>query len=381
MKKIETRYLWLRPLCWCAVFFTLNACIEHINFDSPPPEQLIIVDGYISDEEGPYVVRITRGLSLNADSSLVDPVAGAKVALYSDANESENMVEERDGKYVSTGTIRGVVGRTYHITIEMPDGSTFESLPETIKPTGEVTNITFQYEKRVQHRGTEDVAADVFNIFIDADASVNSDDKTAFVRWRFTGIYKVLTNPQNHVNREEGPPYMTPYACSGYEVLPGLGGGILAQFRPCTCCECYAHQYDIEPVLSDLGLVENGQFRNVKVAEIPITGNTFYEKVMLQIEQMSISRNAFDFYKLIRNQKENASNLFQPPAGEVRGNIVAVKANYNVIGLFAASSIHKATSFIHRDDVPYTPPPVSFVTQPCTVYPHSVTTKPANWDE
>jgi hypothetical protein len=324
---------------------------------------------------------MSRGVKLSSDSSAVQPVTGVKIKLHSDQGEEEDFTEEREGTYTTAGAIRGVIGGTYHITMEMPDGSTFESEPETIKPVGEVTNMTFQFEHRTIKKLNNEVNADVFSVYIDADAGPMADDRTLFVRWRFTGTYKVVTSPKDHMTYGYGPPYMTPLPCSGYEVAPALGGGYLNQIGECTCCTCYAHQYENKPVLSDVGLVEGGQFRNIKVTEIPVTGNTFYEKVMVEVEQMSLSRSAYNFYKTIRDQKDGASNIFQPPPGKVRGNINAVNANYNIVGLFSASSIRKKTGFIHREDVPYTPPPVTFITLSCKVYPHAVTDKPENWDE
>lgn len=133
------------------------------------------------------------------------------------------------------------------------------------------------------------------------------------------------------------------------------------------------------PRLSDTDLVVNGQFRNVKVAEVPITRATFFEKYRVEIEQMTISKNAFDFFKIIRAQKEGASNLFQPPPGKLTGNIRPVNADYEIVGLFWAASINRKDIYIHEADLPH-PMAVDIITFPCTdVFRHSTTIKPDFW--
>jgi hypothetical protein len=126
-------------------------------------------------------------------------------------------------------------------------------------------------------------------------------------------------------------------------------------------------------------LISGTQFNNIKVGEVPINEVLFYDKYMVDVEQMSLTKQAYNFFKLIRTQKEGASSLFQPPSGEIRGNINAVNNNESIIGIFWATSINKKTIFILPGDVPYKlvePVPILY---PCTNYPNSTTVKPAGW--
>jgi hypothetical protein len=126
--------------------------------------------------------------------------------------------------------------------------------------------------------------------------------------------------------------------------------------------------------------VSEGQFRNVKVAEVPITRATFIEKYHVGLEQMAISKNAFEFFKITRTQKENATNLFQPPPGRHVGNIKALNNGQQVVGLFWAASVTHGSIFITKEDLPYTLAK-DVIPFPCTSYPNSSATKPDFWDE
>jgi hypothetical protein len=359
----------------------MTACIDPISFDSPPPADLIIVDGSITDQPGPYKVKVTRGIGLDADSVKILGVHGVKIQLISDEGEVEDLTEDSLGIYSTKGLIRGKIGHRYHITLEMPDGATFKSEPEVIRPSGEIADIRVEYEYRTVTKPFGVFPADVFNIFVDGN-TVTSEDDPSFIRWRYTGTYKVETNPEFHVTFLQVSSYMTPLPCSGYIVVPALGGGKLEKVGECTCCVCWCQLYETEPQLSDTQAVTAGQFRNVKVGEVPVNNSTFHDKYMVEVEQMAISKEAFDFFKLIRNQKLGASNLFQPPPGVLRGNVRVVNSSYEVVGLFWAASVYKKEVFVHKTDLPYPQPPIDQKTTSCfTAFRNASVIKPENWDE
>lgn len=357
------------------------ACVDPIYFDAQPPGDIIILEGTITTDPGPYVIKLSKGLRLDSDSTINAPVTDVDIVLHGSNDETEAFTESSPGKYVTAGVIRGVIGGTYYITITMPDGSTFQSEPETILPTGDVEDIYFKYEARTVHKIYGDEAADVFNIYLDA-ASPPIEDQTSFVRWRFTGTYVFETNPEQHTTWLQGEAnlrFKTPWPCSGWVVDPAVGGGVLRQDSECTCCRCWRKQFETIPRLSDTDLVEGGEFRNIKVGEVPITRATFYERYQVSVDQMTISKNAFDFFKIIRTQKEGASNLFQPPPGKVTGNIKPVNSDYQIIGLFWAASVKSKAIYITEDDVPYKLP-TDVIPLPCNeAYSNSSNVKPADW--
>ena len=95
---------------------------------------------------------------------------------------------------------------------------------------------------------------------------------------------------------------------------------------------------------------------------------------------MSLSQDAFDFYKLIRSQKENASSIFQPPSGELRGNIYAINNSEPVVGLFGASAIDEKIMFLDSTHVPYPVVKLREIREACyTDFDNATTQKPANW--
>ncbi|CAN5382059.1 hypothetical protein BH09BAC3_BH09BAC3_13870 [soil metagenome] len=344
------------------IFILVDGCVEKIQFDIPTPESQMFLEGMISDAPGPYIVKVSLGLDLNKDSVVRMPVQKLKLKLYDDHGNTESLIETAPGDYYTGGVIRGQVGYSYHITIETPDGKIFESEPDLMKPTGEIEMIRYEFDARQKVESFGQVKNDVYNVLIDAEA-VPGDNN--YVRWRFRGTYKVVTSPQFYWRYALGFPRWEPWICSGVVVVPNniietnpppaytgppLPGGLqgkLSTVFDCTCCTCYVTQFESIPQLSDGQLILGNQFRNVTVGQIPINTETFFDRYLVEVDQMSLTKSAFDFFKLIRAQKEGTSSLFQPPSGEIRGNIKPVNNNSMIVGLFWATSITTKSLFIY----------------------------------
>jgi hypothetical protein len=362
---------------WMFLFIGLSACVDQIDFRVPAANSLLVVEGMISDLPGHYEVKLSRAFSLN-DSAVQQPVEGANITLFDDQGNQENFTEIQSGVYNSSGIIRGEVGHRYFIRIQTINGNIFESEPDELKPVGEIQNFRYEYEARTKTEAFGEVKADVFNIYLDAHAG-NSEEN--YVRWKYKGTYKVLTNPELRLKQIMEFTIKDPVPCSGYIVVPALYGGRLEQVSECTCCTCWASQYETAPLLSDGLFISNNEYKNLKIAEVPINAATFYDKFLVEVDQMSMSRKSFEFFRLVRAQKEGASSLFQPPSASITGNIKAINSSAPVVGIFWASSVKKKSMYIDRTAVPYPLPPIFYVTEACTdYYPNSTTTKPANWE-
>ncbi len=361
------------------VLVIIGSCVEPIEFDIPPAELQTVVEGFISDDPGPYTIRVSEGFSLDDISSARRPISDLVITLIDDLGLTEQYTEVSPGVYQTSGAIEGEIGRSYYIRIEAPGGDIFESVPDMIRSTGVIEDIRFEYEARIVETNVTTLAADVFNILIDGNAGTEEE---SFTRWRFKGTYEVLTYPELHLLRPPTyTPYPDPFPCSGYVVVGCIGATKIKQISPCECCSCWVSQYEDKPQLSDNLLVKNNEFRNIKIAEVPISAATFHNKYKIEVDQMSMTRQAFEFFRLVRSQKEDASNFFQPTFGEIIGNIKAINNEKSIIGYFWGTSIDRSSTFIKRDDIPYPIVPIEVSTNKCDLsYPFSSTVKPDGWD-
>lgn len=382
----ERRHIRISHWLALAVVAFLGGCVEKINFDVPLASNQTVIEGMITADPGPYTVKISRGLELDSDTSMVVGIEGAVVRLFDDSGNVEDLVESSPGIYQTGGAIQGQFGHAYHIEVQTAEGKFFRSVPDTLTPIGEIEEIRHVYEARtiVEDPLLGEVAADVFNIFMDATAG---GENSNYVRWKYTGTYEVLTNPELRIEWVQGSgpnkiPWADPLPCSGYVRVWQNARFEISKRTESECSTCWVKDFEPAPQLADDQFVRDGQFQNVKITEIPINAATFHEKYRIQIELMSLSRTAFNFFNLVREQKVNATSLFQPPSSEIRGNIEAENPDDIVLGLFWATAIDRRTLFISRDEVPYPLLPIETVVQACyDFYPNASTVKPEGWED
>jgi hypothetical protein len=168
-----------------------------------------------------------------------------------------------------------------------------------------------------------------------------------------------------------------PPTCSGYSKS-------LEQVGSCLCCTCWVDFFENAPVVSSNSVIIEGNYKNIEVGIVPVDYWTFFEKVQVEVRQMSLSRAAFNFWKTVGEQKNGSTSLFQPAIGKSTSNISHKNGSDEVQGLFYATSSTKRIIFISPSDIPLgrgiiplPPPPIP---ESClAAFQFSTTEKPITW--
>lgn len=150
----------------------LSSCQEVINLkheDNPP---VLIVDGLITDQPGPYFVNLSTTISFNSsEKSLL--VEDARVTLSSDQSEEEQLLHVGAGRY-QVSTIQGAVGRTYTLTI-VYDGQTYNSVA-TMLPISTIDGLQSNFRQATTFSDA--------GYYVAMAAQVSDPDKTNYYRWK-----------------------------------------------------------------------------------------------------------------------------------------------------------------------------------------------------
>lgn len=353
-----------RLLFFVLVFLLVEGCVDPLDVPIPAIDYQLVVDGFITNEAGPYQVRLYRTRPLERDLDQLVPERSAKVKLLDDAGNSELLTEISDGVFqTSVSGIRGQVGRKYHLEIGTLGGKQLYTDPELLSAPGEIEDVSFQFEQRT--------SGDGFKIVADGIGVEGRDD---FLRFRFVGTYEVETFPHLRTKNVEGLIVPNPYPCSGY-----VDQGGLKKVGECTCCICWVNQYDVVPVLRNEQFGAEDRYAGVEVAFVPINGSTFYDKYHAEVQQLSLTEFAYDFWNLVRAQKLGASDIFQPPVSSIRGNFHSLDPEDKPLGIFWAAGISKKSVFIEKSDVPYLIQPADTVAAPCQYLNYSSNQRPEFW--
>jgi hypothetical protein len=357
------------------IFFFNDACVDPLDVPvlSAPP--VLVVDGMITDEQGPYTVRLSLNSPLDQDLDRRIPVTNAIVKIGDDNGAVEVLTESISGTYeTDKDGIRGTPGRKYQLLIITTDGKQYASPFTELTPPGEVEDVYFRFMRNSINKNDLSLPQDAFEIFINAKGRENFSN---LLRWRWKGVYQVHTFPELREMFIGLGSVPDPLPCSGYEVVEGT----LTQLRQCECCDCWVTKYSNMALISDNNFINDVDFNAVQVAKLPVDKRLFYDKYYIEVEQLSLPEEVYHFWKLVSAQQEGAQSIFQPNIVKIKGNIKAITdPDEEVFGVFAVSSVARKGIFITRADIPGVLPPVDTIRADCrATFPGSTNQKPPFW--
>ena len=175
-----------------------TACTESLDIDLNEGENnRLVVAGEITNEPGPYSVRLTRSTSYFYNQPAPAEL-GATVTISDGEQTFVLLDEDNDGTYWTDSAARGVPGRTYTLNIKLANGEEYEAVDHMPIPnrfdtiyyeyTNEEYGLTlpqyhyFFYASFTEQEGVDDCY--MFYVYFN-DSCYNS--KFEDIKWAFAG--------------------------------------------------------------------------------------------------------------------------------------------------------------------------------------------------
>jgi hypothetical protein len=133
------------PIFLLFILLTGASCRELVTLDLPQQEPRLIVEGHVTDTEGPHTVRLT----LSQDYFNTAPAAvveDAVVTISDNAGNTELLLYTGNGVY-ATQSLQGVIGRSYNLQIDWR-GEQYTS-SGTLMPKGVVDSLSVGYYEAI----------------------------------------------------------------------------------------------------------------------------------------------------------------------------------------------------------------------------------------
>lgn len=358
------------------VLVILDGCVDRLPLPEVTTQQKVIVDAMVTEGAGPHFVKLHVTSPIGTNLENATPLTNATVMISDNVGNMETLTQTSAGVYQSR-VITGIVGRSYKLTFITAQNKRYESPFEEMHPAGSMENLRFEYRPNSVITGdvTQD---DAMAILVD---SRGVDNERNFFRWRWSGIYEVETYPHLRTRVEAvmgGPPVVIPdpLPCSGYIV----NNNQIQQVDECECCNCWVSEHSSQAIVSNNAFVSQTAFNNIETAELTITRARFFKKYYVEVEQLSLSESAYNFWRNVQLQANGSQNIFQPNIIRIRGNMTCVTdPTEEVAGVFSVSAITRIAGFIPRNLIDR-PVLQDSVKADCRVaYDNSTNVKPPFW--
>lgn len=345
-------------LGWIAI---IPSCISPVDIDPPLGDRLLVVEGFITDEFGPHEIRLSR-LARFAGSiaaASIFPVFDAQVFITDQNDERTDLVltevivksidrgvfaippfppravfRSVNSGYRTPDTFRAIPGNSYVLNIITVDGTLYQSSPQSVNVGPEIDSLILDFKKLPSTDPLSfNSGFDILSQFQDPVEEQN------FYSWIINGTYLIETP-----NRP---------------ALPGEEGCLFDPGDNC-CSRCWIEEKNIEGnTLAFSDALANGsqitqtvgfvQDDGIRFANTSISAEKQY---WVEVEQHTISAEAFGFYRVLQSQLEIGGGIFDPPPANIGGNIFRVNnPEEEVLGFFSANSVKRASVFIQRSDI------------------------------
>jgi hypothetical protein len=116
---------WMVPILFMLITLEMNSCQQVVSIDLNKANPHIVIEGIISDQQGPYAVKVSMTGNYFEPSLYFPPVTDAQIVLTDDSGQRDSLKESDQGIYLST-TLRGISGRTYSLSV-IAQGKTYSA--------------------------------------------------------------------------------------------------------------------------------------------------------------------------------------------------------------------------------------------------------------
>ena len=324
------------------ILLIVGSCVDPFKLPELSGAPQLVVDGLITTDPGPHKVKLSLSFTINESSG--PEVTGATLSILDDLGNVVFLNEISAGEYqVIPESWQAQIGRSYRLRIQLLDGRQYESTDQLVYSAGSIDSIYFAYTKNAIKSTDQSSETDAFIGYINSSGSAELPN---LFRWRWKGTYEIFTRPELTTTAIPGCCLVPdPLPCSGYNTN-------LEPVQPCTCCTCWIDEFSNKAIVSENEFSNDNRFWGVEFGKIPVDGLRFYNKYHMEVEQLSLDESAYTFWKLVKAQQSGATNIFQPNAIRIQGNVRNINDSHElVLGVVSFSSVVRATKFIYPSDI------------------------------
>jgi hypothetical protein len=314
-------------------------CKDEFLLDSKMNQNLLVVDGTITNESGPYTIKLS--LTSNVDAPQNIPYTGCSVILFDNLGNSEVLTESFPGTYVTAiDGMQGVVGNEYRISIITSDGKEYET--------------DFQ-------RMMEPVEID--SVFTELYYQPHIDYPFGIPGLKFLINTKMATTDENYFLWKMNETYEYDIDYTLLYLQTRFGDYLTYNPRYDTIETCWKTQ--------NVNYIITGKTTNLTIPQI--VGQELYfvstetkrlaKRYSVEVSQYTIDEQTYYFWKELEKQISNQNFLVTTQPYNIRGNIKnSENIDELVLGYFNVASVSKKRIFVDRPAIMFYYPKVVVIT-------------------
>ena len=299
------------------ILLSFTSCIKEFIPNVKKYDELLVVEGAITDKPGPYTVKVSMSGKLQQLS--YNPLSECIVEIADNTGNSETLTEVSEGIYKTDSSgIQGVVGRKYKVKISTPEGQLYESQEEVLEKGVGIQSLNAELEHKEK---SPDFfwGRDGYQFYVDAENALRD---TVYYVWLMESTYKFQVD------------------------LLFFGSPALR-----TC-------YRTQPIF-EIHTFNSAAQSQHQVKRFPLRYEDNYTKALtirycLKVDQYTLNEKAYTYWNTLQKMSTGQGSLFPQQPYQVNGNVINISdPKKPALGYFMVAGMDEKRIFVDR-------PPIGF---------------------
>ncbi len=304
-----------------------SSCIEPFNPVINETQEVIVIDGMISDQPGYY--QVTVSISSPYNNPGFQPVDGCVVTVEDDLGNIRFYDQTGKGKYRAWLEPPFLAaGKVYSIQVRTINRQTYRSQYDTLLVCPPIDSL---YYLQKSSGGTD--PADTWHGVQFYNDVRGRPGGTRNYRWKATATWE----------------YHSPFTAQYVWYMGGLIPYLADTVSTCYLTETIETVYAASTQL----LTENSIYKN-KLHYVSDQTPRLADRYSLLLEQHSLTDQAFSYWEKIAAQSAHAASLYETQPSSSLGNLYNVqRPREKVLGCFYATQIREERIFVDYEDLDF----------------------------
>jgi hypothetical protein len=306
--------------------FLAGGCIDPYTPKISEPEDLMVINGRITDREGFHFIEVSRTSTIYSDEGS-NPVSGCTVEI------EDERVKSYPFREINPGIYRGwmestdlIYGNSYKLSVITPEGKTYESEFEELLRCPPIEDISWDIQ--VTHTSDPAVSYPGVPFYITTDATW---DYAKNYMWELEETWKYRSRY----------PIMFIWVGGLRQITEEPSDSLRTCYRTLSIPEIYTYS---------TRNISGGYIRRFPINTVSSLNDRLSIRYSLLARQYSLTDRAYDFWKALEGQAKQSGELYETQPVMIRGNIVSREnPGETVLGLFFATAVTEKRIYIKPD--------------------------------
>jgi hypothetical protein len=297
-----------------------TSCLERYWPEVNKYDELLVVDGMLTDKQGPYQVNLS--VSSGLEELQYNPLSGATMSIGDNQGNIERLHEVKNGTYETNPGFQTVPGRQYKLVVQTPDGEVYETGFQELKEAPMVDSLYAEIEIRDTRNEYQQLGG--YQFYVDVNPA---DGKGGYYLWRMEEAYMYR---------------------SAYFIEYIFDGEMRRIFNTDTLYFCYAQGKRSEIYTYDTKNLQQKSIHKLPLAFVSNETPRLSMRYSLLLKQYFIGEDAFNYWNGIEKQRGDQGALHSKQPYQIAGNLKNInRPEEPVLGFFVVGGMWEKRIFVN----------------------------------